>query len=79
MHPIACNRGKEHIIPNDVDTPANDELSSGSSPSLNLSPAKNNTQENTKARLRKRPSHHPAISDDVIGASHMARRETGRR
>ena len=28
MHPISCNRGKEPIIPDDVDTPTDDELSS---------------------------------------------------
>ena len=29
MRSIACNRGKEPIVPVDVDTPADDELSSG--------------------------------------------------
>ena len=38
-HPTAHDKGKEPIIPYDVDTPANDELSSSSSP--NLSPSKN--------------------------------------
>ena len=37
MHQIARNKGKGPIVPNDVNTPTNDELSSGSSPSLNLS------------------------------------------
>ena len=37
-HLTACDKGKEPIVPNDVDTPADDELSSSSSP--NLSPAK---------------------------------------
>ena len=31
VHPIARNKGKEPIFPNDVDTPADDELSSSSS------------------------------------------------
>ena len=69
MHPIVRNRGKEPIIPDDVDTPANDELSSGSSTSLSLSPEKN-VQESTKAKSSKRPSHHPAFRDVVSGASH---------
>ena len=33
-HPIARDKGKEPIIPDDVDTPADDELSSGGSPNL---------------------------------------------
>ena len=41
VHPITHNRRKEPIIPDDVDTLADDELSSGSSPSLSLSQAKN--------------------------------------
>ena len=35
-HPTTCNKGKESIIPDKVDTPENDELSSGSSPNLSL-------------------------------------------
>ena len=60
MHPIACNKGKEPIVPDDVDTPEDDKLSSVSSPSLSLSPAKN-----TMAKLRKRPSHRLAFNDTV--------------
>ena len=78
MHPIACNRGNESIIPDDVDTPADDELSSGSSPSLSLSLAKN-ARDSIKARSRKRPSHHPAFNDVVSGISHKAMIEAGRR
>ena len=37
-HPTTRDKGKEPIIPDDVDTPADDELSLGSSP--NLSQAK---------------------------------------
>ena len=44
-HPTARDKGREPIVPNDVDTPADDELSSGNSP--NLSPAKS-----SKARSR---------------------------
>ena len=57
MHPISRNRGKEPVIPNDVDTHADDELSSGNSPSLSLSPTKND-QESTKAKSHKKPLHH---------------------
>ena len=39
-HLIALNKGKKPIILDDVNTPADDELSSGSSPSLSLSPVK---------------------------------------
>ena len=78
VHPITRNRGKEPIIPDDVDTPVDDELSSGSSPSLSLSLTKN-ARESTKARSHKRPSHHPAFSDVVSGASRRARREAGKR
>ena len=34
--PIACNKGKEPIVLDDVDTLADDELSSGSSQNLSL-------------------------------------------
>ena len=78
VHPIACNRGKEPIIPDDVDTTTNDELSSGSSPSLSLSPTKN-AHESTKAKSHKKPLHHPAFSDVISGASCKARKEVGRR
>ena len=78
MHLIAHNRGKEPIIPDEVDTSANDELSSGSSSSLNLSPTKN-AQESAKAKSHKRPSHHPAFNDAVSGTPRRARRDTIRR
>ena len=77
-YPIARNNGKEFIVPDDVDTSADDELSLSSSPSLSLSPTKN-AQESAKAKTRKRPSHHPAFSDVVSGASRRARREGDRR
>ena len=50
MHPIVGNKRKESIVPDDVDTPANDELSLGSSRSLSLSLAKN-----IRANSRERP------------------------
>ena len=77
MYPITHNKGKEPVILDDVDTPVDDELSSSSSPSLSLLPKKN-ARESAKAKSRKRPSHHPAFSDAVIGASCRARKETGK-
>ena len=53
--PIAHNKGKEPVVPDDVDTPVDDELLLGSSPSLSLSPTKN-ARKNAKAKSRKRPS-----------------------
>ena len=38
---IACDKGKEPIAPNDIDSLVDDKLSSSSSPSLSLSSAKN--------------------------------------
>ena len=43
-YPITRNKGKEPIIPDIVDTPAYDKLSSGNSPSLSLSPTKNDRE-----------------------------------
>ena len=78
MHPITGNRGKEPVIPNNVNTPADDELSSGSSPSLSLLSTKN-ARDSTKAKLNKKPLHHPAFSDAISGVSCRARRKVGRR
>ena len=75
--PIACNKGKEPIAPDNVDTLMDDELSSSSSPSLSLSLTQN-AEENTKTRSRKRPSPHLAFSDAFNGASSRARREASR-
>ena len=61
-----CNKGKEPIVPNNIDTPANDELSSGSSP--NHSPTKN-----SKARSRQRRLHPPAFNTPMV--AHSARLE----
>ena len=78
MHPIARNGGKEPVVPDDIDTPTDDELSSGSSPSLSLSLAKN-ARESTKAKLHKKPLHHLTFNDAISGASRRAKREAGRR
>ena len=78
MHPTPHNRGKEPVIPDDVDTPAEDELSSGSSPSMSLLPTKN-ARGSTKAKSLKKPSHHPALSDAINDASRRVRREADRR
>ena len=43
MHPIARNRGKEPVIPDDIGTLADDELSSSNSPSLSLCHTPNST------------------------------------
>ena len=76
-YPITRNKGKEPVIPDDVDTPTDDELSLGSSPSLSLSSTMN-TRESAKAKSRKRPSHHLAFSNAVSGASLRARKERSR-
>ena len=78
MHPIARNRGKEPIIPDDVGTLADDELSSSSSPSLSLSSIKN-ARESIKAKSRKKPSYHPGFSDAISSASRKVRREASMR
>ena len=78
VQPITRDKRKEPIVPGHVDTLVDDELSLGSSPSLSLLQTKN-ARESTKSRSRKRPSPHPAFSDAVSGASHRARKETGRR
>ena len=77
-YPITRNKWKELVILADVDIPTDDELSSGSSPSLSLLPTKN-ARESPKAKSCKRHSCHPAFKDDINGASHRARRETSRR
>ena len=75
---ITHNDGKEPIVPDNVHTPLDDELSSGSPSSLSLSLEKN-VREGTKAKSRKRPSPHPTFSDAVSGASRRVRREASRR
>ena len=48
---ITHNKGKEPVIPSNVDTPLNDELSLASSPLLGLSPAKNIRPSRVKGPL----------------------------
>ena len=76
--PITRDKRKKPIVPDDVDTPTNNELSSGSSPSLTLSPTKN-ARNSIKTRSSKRPSPHPAFSDAISGASCKVRREAIKR
>ena len=73
MHPIAHNKGKELIVPDDVDTLADDELSSENSPSLSIS-----LEKNTRTKSHKRTSHRLAFSNAVSGASSQAKRKARR-
>ena len=75
---VTPNKWKETVIHNNVDTLTEDELSSGSSPSLSLSSTKN-ARESIKAKSRKKPSHHLAFSDAVSGTFRKERKEAGRR
>ena len=77
-HPTARNKGNDSIVPDDVNTPTDDELSLGSSPSLSLSPTKD-ARGSTKTKSRKRLSHHLAFNDAFSGASRRARRKASRR
>ena len=61
-HLAVHNKGKKLIALDSVDTPADDELSSGSLP--NPSPVKSKSK---KDRTRHRPSHRPAFSDSNSG------------
>ena len=70
-HPTARNKGKELIILDNINTSANDELSSGRLP--DHSPAKN-----SRARLRQRSSHCPTFNKSNGGTIRQVRRETGR-
>ena len=69
-HPIARNKGKEPIVLDDVDTPVDDELSSGNSPSLSLSLAKN-VKKGTKAKSCKR--HRLILLSLMPLVGHLAR------
>ena len=70
-HPIVHDKEKKPIVPDDADTPADDELSSDSLP--NPSSAKNN-----KARSRQTNSLIPAFSNTNNGLLRRSRREAGR-
>ena len=76
--PSALNKGKEPIIPDDVDAPTDDELSSSRSPSMSPPPGRN-ALGNTRAKSRRKYSHRPAFSDAVSGASGRARREANKK
>ena len=78
MRPITRNRGQEPIVPDDVDTLEDDELSLGSSSPLSLSPTKD-TQGSIKEKSHKTPLQHPAFINVISGASRRVRREAGRR
>ena len=71
-HLTARNKGNEPIILDNIDTPVDDELSSGSSP--DLSPAKT-----SRARSGQRCSHHPAFINVDSGTFNQLRRQTSRR
>ena len=70
-HPTARNKGKEPIVPNNIDTPTDDELSLGSS--SDLSPAKSR-----RVKSRQRRSHRPAFSNADSGTFRWGGRETDR-
>ena len=70
-HPTLRDKGKKPITPDNVDTPADDELSSDKLP--NPSPVKS-----SRARSHQRHSHRPAFSNTNNGLLCQARRETGR-
>ena len=70
-HPTAPNKGKEPIIPNDVDTPADDELPSGSLPN-------HSSTKSCRARSCQRHSYRPAFNNAENGTICRVRRETDR-
>ena len=70
--PIQSSKGKEPILPSDSDLPADEKLSSCSSPLPHLSPPQNNTE----AKSRKRPPHRSNLS--VNGMRRRTRREVSR-
>ena len=70
--PAQPNKGKEPILMGESDPPADDELSSGSSPLLARSPPQNNVEAESKKRPTRRSSRF------VSGACRPVRRETSR-
>ena len=70
-HPTAHNKEKESIIPDDVDTLTDDELSSGSSSNFSLI-------KSSRVRSRQRRLQHPAFSNADSGTFRRARKETSR-
>ena len=73
LHLVPSNKGDEPIISDEANVPVDDELSSGNSPTLGFSPAKN-----TRAKLRRKTSYRPAFNNVVSGASCRERREVCR-
>ena len=66
-HPTACNKGKELIAPDNIDTPADDELSSGNSPDLSLT-------NSSRARSCQRRSRRPAFNNVDSGSFRWVRK-----
>ena len=77
-HPIVHNKGKEPIIFGDGDAPADDELSSGRSPSTSPPPGRN-ARGSTRAKSLRKHSHRPTLSDAISGASRRARKQLDKR
>ena len=69
LPPSSHGKGKEAVIPDDIDLPADDELSFGSSPLLRRSSSPNAAE----AYSRKRPSR--PLSQSISVARHRTRRE----
>ena len=69
---IVRNKGKEYVISDDGDVPADDELSSGRSSSMSPSPRRN-ARGITRAKSQRKHLHRPALSDAISGASHRAK------
>ena len=66
------------LFPDNVDAPADDELSSGISPSMSP-PLGRNTRGSTNAKPQWKHSHRLALSDVFNDASGRARREANRK
>ena len=66
-HPVIGDKGKKPIALNDVETPAEDELSLGSSANPSLAKRKSN-----KDRSCQRHSHRPALSNSNGGMFRQA-------
>ena len=66
-HLVVPNKGKELMV-SDNEAPADDELSSGRSPSTSPPPGRN-ARDSIRAKSRRKHSHHLTLSDDVSGTS----------
>ena len=69
-HSIANDKEEEHVVLDDVDTPTDDELSSGSLPNLSL-------EKRSSDRSCQRHSHRPSFSNADNGTFRSTRREIG--